>query len=37
MSNSDTKAKQHFKSIAIGGMALYALLLSFAVLKDVII
>lgn len=37
MTRTDTKAKQHFTSVAIGGMTLYALLLTFAVLKDVMV
>ena len=37
MNNSDTRAKQHFASIGIGGMSLYAVLLAFAVFKDVVI
>ena len=37
MTRTDTKANQYFVSIAIGGMTLYALLLTVAVFKDVIV
>ena len=37
MTRNETKANQHFASIAIGGMTLYAVLLTFAVLKDVVV
>ena len=37
MTRSNTTTKQHFSSIAIGGMTLYAVLLTFAVFKDVMV
>ena len=37
MTNTDTKTKQHFTSIAIGGMTLYAVLLACVVFKDIVV
>ena len=37
MTRNETKTNQHFASIAIGGMTLYAVLLSLAVLKDLVV
>ena len=37
MTRKSTKANHHFTSITLGGMTLYAVLLTFAILKDAVI
>jgi hypothetical protein len=37
MTRTDTKAKQHFISIAIGGMTLYAALIALSAITDMVV